>query len=362
MREETFLPKELFGNEINYSCEDGSKLSELAPPSNNPNAPQRWIHFCPCCGKEGMNNTEGIRWLVLSCEKCGTKLKTIMFGKNKGRSIVDIFCGEPEKIIKLIPSFIDESLKIIFFDETNSFNYFRSCNTEIAENGNIENILDTISESENSSNFFQTLEITRQFKEEISIQVFENRIVISSISDQIKSKDIGDIIESYLLGEFINFPLIQGIQSDQFSHTFRKLISVEGSPSYITWAIKKVPDFVLSNIDIVTLEKSDIFHLKTFNVQRIKENLIFFVPVLKRTKFLFDEKTKKHNSDKFNELITRHNAWEAMLENESYIEENYATYDYEEEDFYAMTDGMLGSYDDFFDGGDSDYIDNYFGR
>lgn len=110
-------------------------------------------------------------------------------------------------------------------------------------------------------------------------------------------------------------------------------IVLEKDPRYILWCIVNLDHFVIENKLLINeLFTSYSIYLKALEVNLIKTNL------------LKELHPKDFKNDKWG---NSHNNW-------------YSETNYDEDYFYAMTDGQYGDYDDFYsDGGDIDDIDTW---
>ena len=129
-----------------------------------------------------------------------------------------------------------------------------------------------------------------------------------------------------------------------------------GNPEYINWCIKTIKSFFLTPKELNLLQLMPVFQFKEMEVIHKIEDIYIYKPHFISDRYTFPESTIEENNRKFQENQEREEHEERDFEDRV----SFRDTDYDRDNFNAMTDGQLGSYDDF--EGNSDDVNNWAGR
>lgn len=182
------------------------------------------------------------------------------------------------------------------------------------------------------------------------IQITDSHIKIELYNEDLIgdwSKSIENIFSEG--GKFINNFLRGNSTLDEFYTKNWRLVNnkslVGGNPEYINWCIKKPEGMWFYEKDLTELMALDVYRFQGIKVNYIGNNKYEYSPCIATTKYSFPVATLELNRSR----SYAKNDDESGEDNRDYEQQkrNYYRSENDRDNFDAMTDGHIGSYDDW---------------
>lgn len=191
-----------------------------------------------------------------------------------------------------------------------------------------------------------------------SFEISDTLIRATPLFDTDLSKDFTKIFSSIFksdsvkfdrsLGEFTPFQDFIGWKRNDMGE--KQILTACGNPDYIDWCIKKVKGFYIDPQELVALEDYLVFRYRGIDVKHQIDDIYTYVAENEFSEYSFPISTIQINQSKAGITPGRYFR-EISEDSTSNLDRDY---------FDAMTDGQLGSYDDF--KGSLDQLDDWSGR
>ncbi len=180
-----------------------------------------------------------------------------------------------------------------------------------------------------------------------TMEIDDTCIKVELYNDDYKgnwSKNIESLFsESMGIGNFLR----GNTTLDEFyTKNYRKknqTLLIGGNPGYIDWIIKKLDKFWFSNEVLIELMALDVFRFAGIKVTHLKDNVYEYVPHILTYKYSFPKKSIELNDKK--SYASDEDDMGAIDYEES--QRNYYRRENARNTFDALTDGQIGSYDDW---------------
>lgn len=214
--------------------------------------------------------------------------RVLPFGKYKGKSIAEVYCGSPTEIIITFAEFIAKSIELIFSKEL----YSRDSEPELIDLSRM-NGLDTKKVSEEKlAHLAIALRAGARCDYELTSSKF--KAVVYDIDDKMNrwlSQVACEVAQEYMTRSFTSFIPTNGppgvfitvrenvLESNELTPLVDNLENLSGSPSYIHWCIRKLESFCMpgNKLSIDCLDSLPIFSFDSVGVkaERIKDDFSF---------------------------------------------------------------------------------------
>lgn len=191
-----------------------------------------------------------------------------------------------------------------------------------------------------------------------SFEISDTLIRATPLFDNDFSKDFTRIINSIFksgsikfdrsIGEFIPFQDFIGWNRNDMGE--KRILRACGNPDYIDWCIRKVKGFYIDPQELVSLENYLVFRYRGIDIKHQVDDIYTFVAENEFSEYSFPISTIRINELKA-EISPGRYFGEVLEASNSNLYRDY---------FDAITDGQMGSYDDF--NGSLDQLDDWSGR
>lgn len=261
------------------------------------------------------------------------------FGKYAGLSTEQIYSGERNIDLTLLKYAIKQkvnTLKIKISDKE-SIPLSQIFEFEIS---------DTLIKITKKSPFeFNNLELIAKSITHFSDKYLEN-ISLKHFSE-------GEVQKEILNGnkKYLNYCLHSVRFEKEFDEEFiLKPVITSGYPEYLVWCIKNVDWFFLHICHVEYLEKLPVNKFKEIKIEHKVDGIFEYLPLNNIISWKFDDEILELNQSKFWRIASHWDKYEVPGYLQGLAEESNAREDARDakgENFGALTDGQLGSWEDF---------------